>query len=281
MTSKEQWFEGVMYTAYGDDSADETKHRVFAVAGLFGSKTDWNQLRIKWRARTKGKIFHATECDADLGAYEYTGHKENKQLYADLTNIIAKSNLLGWAVSLSLLDFKELLVPHLDENPYYICFHSVVIALAKNGSFCIPRRRIKFIFDRNQEIAYNAGALYDHIVRQSTKEWSFGDLMDDELGFATRKTVGIQAADLLAREAMKLLDNRIGPVSRNTRKSTQVLLATKRIKIRQYDRKWCEDMLRNSQNHQYLRTEYLTWLEDQRLNHTLANRLRYEMQRGS
>ena len=47
--------------------------------------------------------------------------------------------------------------------------------------------------------------------------------MHDEIGFATKKTIGIQAADLITREAMKVLDNRIGPVRRLSRTSAKVL----------------------------------------------------------
>ncbi len=36
-----------MYTAYGDESADETKQRVFALSGLFGSESDWGAFRDK------------------------------------------------------------------------------------------------------------------------------------------------------------------------------------------------------------------------------------------
>ena len=271
-----QWFEGVVHTAYGDESADETKQRVFALAGLFGNASDWRTFRKQWKARTGGTIFHAAECDSDQGDFKDIDHATNKKLYADLSHIIADSRLIGNAVSINLPDYKELLAPCLDDNPYYLCFQHVVINLARRSSVCLPRDRIKFVFDRNVEIEYNASALYDRTVNSRWSTAEFRKLMEDEISFATRQNIGIQAVDLVAREAMKLLDNRSGPRNRPTRLSTQVLLASNRIKFRIYDRGWCEGVLRDSRDAQYPKTEYFAWLKEHGLTHTLANKMRYE-----
>ncbi|MEO6554339.1 MAG: hypothetical protein ABIO96_07315, partial [Nitrospiraceae bacterium] len=185
-----RWFEGVVYTAYGDESADETKQRVFAISGIFGSKSDWNVFRDKWRARTGGKIFHATDCDTDQSTYKATGHAENKKLYADLTRIIADSNLIGHVAVLDLHAYNETVASALHAEPYYYAFYSVVINLAKKAAVSIPRDRIKFVFDRNQQIEYNAGAIYDRIISRPLPS---RELMDDEISFVTREEVGVQA----------------------------------------------------------------------------------------
>ncbi len=39
---------GVVYTADGDESAAEAKHRVFSLSGLFGSTSDWDAFRDEW-----------------------------------------------------------------------------------------------------------------------------------------------------------------------------------------------------------------------------------------
>jgi hypothetical protein len=272
-----RWFEGVVYTAYGDESADETKQRVFAIAGLFGHKSDWERLEPQWIKLTDGKTFHATECDSDQGAYKKVAHEINKKLYADLTKLIANSNLLGIGVALSLSDYRELLAPLFDDNPYYMCFQSVVIGLAKRSALCIPRDRIEFTFDRNPEIAYNAAALYDRVIKLSPP--GFSQLMSDKISFASRETIGIQAADLVAREAMKNLDNQIGPIKRHTRKSTRVLAASTRIKFRLYGRVWCEDLIKYSTKHRYSTEDYYKWIAKHGFNDILATRLKYEFWR--
>ena len=88
-----------MLSVYGDDSADETQQRVFAVAGLIGTEHDWNDIKQKWNGRTGGITFHAKNCDSDFGDFANNPHKENKALYRDLTLILADSGIGGYAVA--------------------------------------------------------------------------------------------------------------------------------------------------------------------------------------
>jgi hypothetical protein len=55
----------VMVSVYGDESADETKQRVFAVAALIGTYSQWSWLRSRWSERTGGKEFHAAKCESE------------------------------------------------------------------------------------------------------------------------------------------------------------------------------------------------------------------------
>lgn len=271
-------FEGVVYTSYGDESADETKQRVFALSGLFGSTSDWDIFREKWRTRTGGKVFHATDCDTDQGDYKGIAHAKNKKLYADLTRLIADSNFIGYAAVMDLHAYREIVAPVFHDEPYYYAFNSVVITIAKKAALSIPRDRIKFFFDRNQQIEYNAGALYDRLISRPLPS---RELMDDEISFVTREEIGIQAADLVAREGMKLLDNELGPVSRPTRLSAQVLMATHRIKFRLYRRDWFISLVEGSRLSEtgYSWEEYRKWLGEHGLTHTVPNKMRYEATR--
>jgi uncharacterized Fe-S cluster protein YjdI len=267
-----------MYTAYGDESADETKQRVFAIAGLFGNQSDWDKFNEKWLERTDGRVFHAADCDSDKGDYEGIDHHINKTLYADLAQLIAKSNLWGLAVTVSLRDYKEILAPFLDEEPYYICFEGIVIGLARHSTLCIPRDRVEFKFDRNPEIHYNASQLYDRIIKLCPSDAS--QYMQDTISFVTRENVGIQAADLVAREAMKLLDNRIGPIVRHARGAARALAASGRIEFRPpYTRNWCEEAVRRSTRSAYPKAEFFKWIEERGIPNTLSNRLKYEIWR--
>jgi len=272
-----------VYTAYGDESADETKQRVFAVAGLFGTKTEWRDLRKKWIDRTKGKIFHASDCDSNNGDIKQTSNDENKKLYADLAKILGDSKLIGAAAAVSLPDYQDILAKRVDDHPYYICFYSVIGALASDSAVSIPRGVIKFILDRNLEIQYNAAKLYDHFMRNDEgADKQYKKYMCDELGFGTRKTIGIQAADLLAREAMKHMDNLYGPVRRPTRLSYQAIVRNAGIRVRLYNRGWCENLVRFVLNDGgfYGKAEYEQWLKRRGLiGDTLARRLRFQVER--
>jgi hypothetical protein len=267
------WFKGVMLTAYGDESADEKKERVFAIAGLFGKESEWASLESQWIERTGGKTFHANDCESNRGDYKDIEPATNLKLYADLAQLIAKSKLTGIGVALSMPAYNEFLAHSLDRNPYYVCFHSVVVGLAKKASVCIPPDRIEFIFDRNVEIHHNASTLYDLIMKLNPPE--LAGFMQDKISFATRDTVGIQIADLVARETMKILDNRIGPKPRHARLSAMALAASKRIQFQQYTKDECRKIAKTATRKGWLMTEYHQWLAESGLYDTLPNRIQY------
>jgi hypothetical protein len=68
-----EW-EFVMRSVFGDESQDETKQRVFSVAGVFGSSEEWDILADRWLRATGGRIFHAADCESDLGEFSKTSH---------------------------------------------------------------------------------------------------------------------------------------------------------------------------------------------------------------
>ena len=164
MTSRPCWVEGVMYPAHADESSDETKQRGLPVAAIFGSEGDWDAFELKWKERIGGKIFRASDCDTDQGDFPPSENNENKKLHADLSHLIADSGMIGHGVALNIRDFNEILAGKVDENPYYLCFNLVIVFLARRAGVCIPRGLVKFIFDRNNEIEYNAGQLYGDMM---------------------------------------------------------------------------------------------------------------------
>lgn len=88
---------------YGDESADETKSRVFTIAGVIGTEDEWLLAGREWLRRTRGVPFHATDLESkDVRSEDRQKHKDNLKLYFDLTQILAESYLAGWAYSLDL-----------------------------------------------------------------------------------------------------------------------------------------------------------------------------------
>ena len=85
--------------------------------------------------------------------------------------------------------------------------------------------QVKFTFDSRIESEHNAGILYGMLRETPETKHMF-----PEIGFdCSREQPRVQAADLLAREVMKSLDNKIGPVKRPPRESWLALLETKRF----------------------------------------------------
>ena len=103
-----------------------------------------------------------------------------------------------------------------------------------------PQDRIAFTFDHNLEIEHNAGELYQRLMMHpDPDEHEYKKSLEDKISFASKKEISIQAADLVARETMKILDNRIGPKDRHTRISARILEEQKRIRFKILDRQWC------------------------------------------
>jgi hypothetical protein len=249
---------------------------VFAVAGLFGDEAEWTSVKKAWLNRTKGKVFHAAQCETDAGDFADSPHKENQLLYKDLTKILAASNLLGYGRAMDISEFSLLFPNAVKHQPYYMCFQDVVTAFATNTSVCIPPDKVEFIFDHNIEVEYNAASLYSYM--KSLSEWRFHEFLADKISFASRKEPGIQMADLVARETMKHLDNIVGPEKRSTRLSMKALSESRHFKFDFFQREYLQDLRRKINI--LMRpgssiSEYKTWREAHRLVDNADSRLRY------
>ncbi len=262
-----------MLSVYGDESADEKKQRVFAVAGVIGSDEMWAALETKWTARTGGISFHANDCDSDRGDYAGIPHSENKALYRDLTTMLAESGLGGWGFAIDLAAQRRIF-PDAPDIAYYRCFVEVIGAMKNCAAY--NHETVRFTFDTRGESEHNAGMLYG-MFRESS-EWK--DYVFPEIAFAcSREHPKVQVADLFARETMKALDNYIGPIKRPARRSWLALRETGRFHIDVVSIDWFEDLKRKMATLEEAcgmsGEEYAMWLKQHRLVHSTTNMFRY------
>lgn len=269
-----------MYSVFGDESADESHSRVFAVSGIFGSESDWHSLKEAWIDRTGGRIFHAVDCETNQGDFAVTSETENKTLYKDLTQLLCRSKLMGCSHAVDLSGWRNAFPGTLDAGSdisYYTCFRNVVQECGDLALLSIPQEKVEFTFDQRPESNYNAGILYDYMAK--LKSWPASSYLQEKISFASRKYVGIQAADLIARETMKHLDNIVGPVARPTRRSYTALSETKRFKFSFFNEQWFADFRRDFPNVASSSgvdfKEYQTWLDECGLIDNISNRHRY------
>jgi hypothetical protein len=126
-----------MLLVYGDESMDETKQRVCAVAGIIGTEEQWNALAWKWARRTNGVPFHGNHCESDRGDYLGRPHWENQALYRDLAILLADSGLAGYGQSIDLIarkrDFPGIRGHHI--------LHRISARAFCHEEFCFSRRR--------------------------------------------------------------------------------------------------------------------------------------------
>lgn len=267
-----------MLTVFGDESHDETQQRVFAVAGIMGTQEEWDALTPAWLSRTGGTPFHASDCEADREEYREISHEKNLKLYADLVKILLKTNLMGFAAVMDLMAHNDLFPDVVKNIPYHICFQRVVMWFARMGHLSVPQQRVKFTFDRNS--INNASSVVLFEAMEKDPSWEHAKYLD-EISFAKRlDTVGIQAADLLAREAMKYCDNFfVGLSDRPVRKPIKEFSDSHKYYFDFYSRGYFQaykDQFEELAKESGFNVEdYRMWLLQNKLKDNLTNRHRY------
>lgn len=267
-----------MVSVFGDDSADETKQRVFAVAAVIAKEDEWERIQNEWIARTRGVPFHATDCESNQGIYSEFSDAENKKLYKDLVQILVRSKAWGFGAALDIVGFKKWYSDVPGELSYYKAFYETIAKLAYVAKD-IFKDEVRFVFDSRLESNFTAGVIYDAMT--NTASLIDGLRLFNEIEFyPASKNPKIQAGDLYAREVMKELDNQIGPVKRPRRRSMDALVKTKRFGCDLFLEDYFRDMRQGTaalenEDKTFNRKLYLEWITKLRLPDTLQNRFKF------
>jgi len=261
-----------MLFAFGDESHDSTKERIFTVAGLLGDESQWASFREKWNSRLGGSVFHAADCDSGYGDFRGVSENERHRLHRDLTRIVAASGLIGYGHAIDLAGCRAVapsVMQDFPDMPYYDCFLKTVIKLSDFAAHLVPRDRVAFTFDRRHQTQYNAGLLYQWMTAYKPE-------IAESVSIGSRSEPGIQAADLWARELMKRCDTHLFSDRARARPQWNILAATKRFPFhftlgRELARTFDEVPELAGFNH----AAYEEWRERQKLTDNLSNRFRY------
>ena len=256
-------------------SADAKSERIFTVAGVMGTQEEWDKLEIKWVARTGGKIFHATDCESCYGHYKKISKEDCLKEYRDLTNIFVNSQLIGFASILNIEEHNKVFRGDLKEGPYFHCFLAIVIKFIKLARISLPSQSVKFVFDINHKMRYNAAFLYENYLFKQPEYKEYSQYMEKELGFATSEKIGIQVADLISHEAMKHWDNiYFTKNKRHTRKSMEELFNSNRFMWRYYGTEYFNRMANKLEKSTW-QEDYKKWLSKYRRQDNAENRTKY------
>jgi hypothetical protein len=259
----------LMLLVYGDESMDESHSRVCSAGAVIGTDEQWAAIGAKWMKRNAGVPFHANDCDSDRGDYAPLDgenadkkHKENKALYRDLVTMLAESGLHGFAASMDV-GAQKAAFPTMPEHWTYYKVLVDVIECMKNLA-AGDNEIAEITFDSRAESEFNATVVYANL-REENPEWK--EHLAPKLSFeCSRGNYRIQIGDLFAREAMKDLDNLIGPVKRPTRKSWTALRETNRFIAFNYSTEWFSglvlDLPRLAQHEGFTREDYDAWLKE-------------------
>jgi hypothetical protein len=246
---------------------------------LIAKQYVWERFKQTWLQRTNGKIFHASDCESDHGDFAVTSansHDDNLRLYADLVRILAQSGVRGYAAALDVAAWIEVFPEVPKDVGYYKCFTEVIKHFSYTSDYH-DGTELEFTFDQRQESQYNAGLLYNYFVAMpECKERNV--FMGATVNFGSREDVRIQAADIVAREAMKHLDN-FG--KRGMRRSMQALaeLPGGPFKFDFFTRDYCTDTRAKWSELEKVTgmtpETYASWLNANRLVDNWSNRFRF------
>jgi hypothetical protein len=130
-----------------------------------------------------------------------------------------------------------------------------------------------FTFDMRMDTQHNLALLYG-TARENEPDWT--PYLVDEFHFAhSRSQPRLQVADLMAFEAFKALDNKVGPIKRIERKSLEALASTKRFEVQAYSIDWFKDLKRNygelEKKVGFNLEDYRNWLTKKGRSHNTSN----------
>ncbi|MGA2223745.1 MAG: hypothetical protein ABSH41_04795 [Syntrophobacteraceae bacterium] len=270
----------VMFTVFGDESYDEKKEHVFVVAGIIGTEMHWSVLREPWVKILDGEIFHAADWESEFGPFQHIPMKIRAEKYKQLTTILANSGMQGYAVAMDLSAWRYYFPGTPPNTPYYHCFSRCLQEFTASVNASNSPDIVNFTFDTSVDTDCSAGILYHAYRSQPLSEYPLVKHMADEITFANRKKVGIQAADLWAREVMKFCYSRVlRKDQREARKSIRALNDSGRFTFDFHSREYFEDFRNNFERLQdktgIKLEDYELWLSKKNLCDSEPNRMRY------
>ena len=193
-----------MVSIFGDESADSSSERVYALAALHGTDEEWERLRTRWRERTGGKVFHSADCESGYGDFRGMHEDERHKLHLDLTQILAENGLIGWGAAIDLKGCAKVFPDTLpNHNPGSALLRTMVFHIDR-VLLNYPSEHLKIAFDRNQKMEYNARQIFQYLADDS--ETASKVRLPSAPEFVTRDEIGVQAADIWVRELMKFMD---------------------------------------------------------------------------
>jgi len=265
-----------MLTVFGDESYDERKERVFVVAGIGATQEEWDAFEPIWIKRTGGKLFHAADCEAGYGDFKNMPKGKRLKLYKDLVNLLGNTNFWGFACASDMNIFRKICPDSPRDILYYSCFVYVVLHFGFIAASLIPQQKAKFIFHQSKTTDFNAGLLYNSMINFPMVKFQSHF---DEISFASLGKVGIQCADLFAREVMKDVDNRLfKEIRKHKRLSWERLQRSERFSYMYNDEEYFK-MLRDKyiaeKGNNDEQTPVSKWLSKNKLDFNETNIIKY------
>lgn len=209
--------------------------RTLVVGGWMAEERQWHKLKRQWRRAIvdvnrelprgqKISRYHAAEMNANDG--DYKGWENRTELKIRFTKnlfrIVGTDFMTAVAVGIDLKSFIELF-PHDPPNngtPYVICMSLLMVLIGEAMAKHAPNERLALIHDHGDWDVHALNA-YNRLIDDPKFEHRHRFVSITPLSW--RDDTGLQSADMIAYEAMRLIDNQLW-TGKDLRRAMQELL---------------------------------------------------------
>ena len=211
-----------MLHAYFDESGTDSNSAFTCVAGYVFDPEQCLRLDSEWDDALGDygiKCFHMADCAHGIGEFKKLTKPERAELAARCIGIIKRRASAGFMCSISQADFKSFGTVHGFHDAYVMCAIWAMGGLAAWRARYGGDKKVSYFFERGARLQARVNAVMEWEQRQP---WA--DACYQSHTFIKKQDArAIQAADLLAWEWQRELNNKFGQPRRPRRLSLRSL----------------------------------------------------------
>jgi len=194
-----------MFLSYFDDSSDDRREKFQACGGLVGHESFWDTFEVLWTDATASlsQPFRATQCECQHGQFSKWNKEDCDALMRKLVDVINRHSRLGGFTSVvPISDFKQVFKNSAEYDPFYLAATHVFVNMAHLGA--LYKQPVKVRFETNTKTNGRCKQIFDEL--RSLKLWG-NRIYLSEFTTGSKSLLPLQAADLVAREGLKMMMN--------------------------------------------------------------------------
>ena len=192
-----------MIFAYFDDSSDKRREKYFAAGGLIGGEEQWSTFDLRWLDETREltEPFRSTDCEGGHGHFKTWDKPKRDELMDRLVGLIRWYQLSAFASIVPIADYRAVFPEATEFEPYYLAVTHAIINMAVVGFRA--KQAVKLWFELGPRSGKTAEIFYS---LHAQKNWDASSYLSG-IGQESKELCPLQAADIVAREAFKHMDN--------------------------------------------------------------------------
>ena len=192
----------MLMECYVDVSSDARHSKYYACGAAVGNHDQWDWFDMQWSHETHAlkMPFRATDCEGGHGQFKNWPKPKRDALMGALVDIFLACKLFGVAAIVPVDEFRRSFPALRDRDAFFLAVTQVIMNMAHIANLAVFKAEMWF-----EQGPYNGMVhqVYDSVRALNWKPArSLGGIH-----FEGKKLRPLQAADLIARESFKHLDN--------------------------------------------------------------------------